>query len=161
MTGGVKFSFQNSFFSVKFFSKVGDLVMPDFNIFHIKSDPINLNSNQVCEIRRIYDSRVTKSKYWCSFCDFHIGNDEATKIAELEIPTKVKEKTLYHGYIFSSIYMKNWWDYPTTWLSEIRMLIKFNNCYGLYREITDSYRESSAYITIVKRCPKCNRRLTT
>lgn len=146
-------------FSVKFFSKVGDFVMPDFNIFHMKNDPINLNSDQVCEIRRIYDSRITKSKYWCPFCDFHIGNDETTKIAELEIPTKVKEKNLYHGYIFSSLDTKNEWDYPLNWVSEIKMLVKANNCYGLYREITDSYRKSSAYMSIVKRCPKCNRRL--
>ena len=159
MTGGVYFSFQKLFFSVKFFSKVGDLVMPDFNIFHMKNDPINLNSDQVCEIRRIYDSRITKSKYWCPFCDFHIGNDETTKIAELEIPTKVKEKNLYHGYIFSSLDTKNEWDYPLNWVSEIKMLVKANNCYGLYREITDSYRKSSAYMSIVKRCPKCNRRL--
>ena len=131
-----------------------------FNIFHIKSDPINLNSNQVCEIRRIYDSRVTKSKYWCSFCDFHIGNDEATKIAELEIPTKDKEENLYHGYIFSSLDIENLWDHPLNCVSEIEMLVKADNCYGLYREITDSYRESSAYMSIVKRCPKCNRRLT-
>ncbi|MGE9925269.1 hypothetical protein ACQRAC_08365 [Lactobacillus johnsonii] len=134
--------------------------MPDFNIFHMKNDPINLNSDQVYEIRRIYDSRVTKSKYWCSFCDFHIGNDEATKIAELEIPTKDKEENLYHGYIFSSLDIENLWDHPLNWVSEIEMLVKANNCYGLYREITDSYRESSAYMSIVKRCPKCNRRLT-
>lgn len=155
MIGGYIFHFKNCFFS-----KVGDLVMPDFNIFHMKNDPINLDSDQVCEIRRIYDSRRTKSKYWCPFCDFHIGNDETTKIAELEIPTKVKEANLYHGYIFSSLDMENLWDYPTNWLSEIRMLVKANNCYGLYREITDSHRISSAYISIVKRCPKCNRRLT-
>ncbi|UOC05463.1 hypothetical protein [Lactobacillus johnsonii] len=171
---GVKFSFQKSkkldlqklmggyifHFKNRFFSKGENLAMPDFNIFHVKNDPINLNSDQVCEIRRIYDSRITKSKYWCPFCDFHIGNDETTKIAELEIPTKVKEKNLYHGYIFSSLDTKNEWDYPTNWLSEIRMLVKANNCYGLYREITDSHRISSAYISIVKRCPKCNRRLT-
>ena len=172
---GVKFSFQKSkkldlqklmggyifHFKNRFFSKGENLAMPDFNIFHVKNDPINLNSDQVYEIRRIYDSRITKSKYWCPFCDFHIGNDETTKIAELEIPTKVKEKNLYHGYIFSSLDTKNEWDYPLNWLSEIRMLVKFNNCYGLYREITDSYRESSAYMSIVKRCPKCNRRLTS
>lgn len=171
---GVKFSFQKSkkirpskinggyifHFKNCFFSKAGDLVMPDFNIFHMKNDPINLNSDQVYEIRRIYDSRRTKSNWWCSFCDFHIGNDETTKIAELEIPTKVKEENLYHGYIFSSLDIENLWDHPLNWVSEIEMLVKADNCYGLYREITDSYRESSAYMSIVKRCPKCNRRLT-
>lgn len=154
INGGYIFHFKNCFFS-----KAGDLVMPDFNIFHMKNDPINLNSDQVYEIRRIYDSRRTKSNWWCSFCDFHIGNDETTKIAELEIPTKVKEENLYHGYIFSSLDIENLWDHPLNWVSEIKMLVKANNCYGLYREITDSYKESSAYMSIVKRCPKCNRRL--